>query len=139
MTMKRKILLSMENRFGNCETKELYCIPIMLDPRFKNKIFANLPAMGFAHELLTSKSEEMLQANQTDCKDEITPSAPKQVRKDDEMMKVHEHDRESNDYDEHSTCQKMVNTYLSEVTTPQYSNHCITGKIKRLHGLCLHT
>ena len=35
----------------------------MLDPRFKNKVFANQPAMGFAQELLTSKSEEMLQAN----------------------------------------------------------------------------
>ena len=83
MAMKRKILLSMENRFGNCETQELYCTSTMLDPRFKNKVFANQPAMGFVQELLTYKCEEMLQANQADCIAETTPSAPKRARKDD--------------------------------------------------------
>ena len=81
MAMKRKMLLSIENRFGNCETQELYCISTMLDPQFKNKVFANQPAMGFAQELLTSKCEEMLQANQADCIAETTPSAPKQARR----------------------------------------------------------
>ena len=70
------MLLSMENRFGNCETQELDCISTMLDPRFKNKVFAIQPAMGFAQELLTSKCKEMLQANQADCIAETTPSAP---------------------------------------------------------------
>lgn len=45
MLMKRKMLSSMENRFGNCETQEIYCLSTILDPRFKNKAFSNLAAM----------------------------------------------------------------------------------------------
>ena len=128
MAMKRKMLSSMENCFGNCETQEIYCLSILLDPRFKNKVFANQPAMGFAQELLTSKCEEMLRANQADHITEATPSAPKRARKDDTdsvlwaqvdvMLKVHEHDREPSENNEHSICQKVVNTYLSEVNAP---------------------
>ena len=128
MAMKRKMLSSMENRIGNCEIQEIYCLLTMLDPQFKNKVFANQPAMGFAQELLTSKCEKMLRANQADHITEATPSAPKRARKDDtdsvlwaqvdEMLKVHEHDRGSSENDEHSICQKMVSMYLSEVNAP---------------------
>ena len=48
------------------------------------------------------------------------------------MMKVHEHDRESNENDEHSICQKMVNTYLSEVSAPRHSNPLHYWKEKKV-------
>ena len=48
------------------------------------------------------------------------------------MMKAHEHDRESNENDEHSICQKMVNTYLSEVNAPRHSNPLHYWKEKKV-------
>ena len=48
------------------------------------------------------------------------------------MMKVHEHDREYNENDKHSICQKMVNTYLSEVSAPRHSNPLHYWKEKKV-------
>ena len=55
MAMKRKILLSMQTRFGSCEGQDIYCLSTILDPRFKNRVFSSQAAMRHAQEKLILK------------------------------------------------------------------------------------
>ena len=128
MSMKRKMLLSMQNRFANCETEDLYCLSTLLDPKFKNRVFSSQSSMISSKERLISRCEDYLGSSQSVACEPDTSSAPKRPRKDDsasvlwaqvdEMMKVHDGERD----DDYIVVQKMVNAYLSETNAPRHSN-----------------
>ena len=80
--MKRKMLLSMQNRFASCETEDLYCLSTLLDPRFKNRAFSSQASMISSKEMLISRCEEYLEANQSEAFELDISSAPKRPRND---------------------------------------------------------
>ena len=135
--MKRKMLLSMQNRFASCETEDLYCLSTLLDPRFKNRAFSSQASMISSKEMLISRCEEYLEANQSEAFEPDTSSAPKRPRNDDsasvlwaqvdEMMKVHDLEPD----DDYIVSQKMVNAYLSESNAPRHSNPLLYWKEKQ--------
>ena len=137
MSMKRKMLLSMQNRFASCETEDLYCLSTLLDPRFKNRVFSSQSSMISSKERLISRCEDYLGSSQSVACEPDTSSVPKRPRKDDsasvlwaqvdEMMKVHDGEPD----DDYIVVQKMVNAYLSETNAPQHSNPLLYWKEKQ--------
>lgn len=65
MSMKYKMLLSMQNRFASCETEDLYCLSTLLDPRFKNRVFSSQSNMISSKERLISRCEDYLGSSQS--------------------------------------------------------------------------
>jgi len=134
MSMKRKMLLSMQSRFARCETEDLYCLSTLLDPRFKNRVFSSQSRMISSKEMLISRCEDYLEFNQSEID---SSSAPKRPRKDDsvsvlwaqvdEMVKVHDAEPDDN----YKVSQKMVNAYLSEANAPRHSNPLLYWKEKQ--------
>ena len=100
MSMKHKMLLSMQNRFASCETEDLYCLSTLLDPRFKNRVFSSQSNMISSKERLISRCEDYFGSSQSVACEPDTSSAPKRSQKNDsasvlwaqvdEMMKVHD-------------------------------------------------
>ena len=83
MSIKCKMLLSMQTCFGSCETEDLYCLSTLLDPRFKNRVFSCQSNMISSKEMLISRCEDYLESNQSEASKPDTCSAPKRPRNDD--------------------------------------------------------
>ena len=77
MTMKRKMLLSMQSYFASCETEDLYCLSTLLDPRFKDRVFSSQSRMVSSKEMLMSTGEEYLESNQSEANPSSLESAAK--------------------------------------------------------------
>jgi len=54
-TMKRKMLLSLNNRYATMETNKLYALHMLLDPQFKIRVFLLSSAVIQARQCLTEE------------------------------------------------------------------------------------
>ena len=54
-TMKRKMLLSLNNRYATIETNKFYALPTLLDPRFKVWVFSSTSSVIQARQCLTAE------------------------------------------------------------------------------------
>ena len=53
--MKRKMLLSLNNRYATMETNKLYALPTLLDPRFKIQVLSSSQSVIQARQCLTEE------------------------------------------------------------------------------------
>ena len=69
-TMKHQMVQSLKSRFAGIEDNKLLCLATLLDPRFKDKFFANNIVRASAQDML----EEELQADLAQMPDNISTS-----------------------------------------------------------------
>jgi len=131
MAMKRKMLLSMQTRFGSCEGQDIYYLSTILDPRFKNRVFSSQAEMRRSQERLIIKCEETIQVNTAESSPRSQDIPSKRARTNqrsdagsilwatvDDIIK--EYDSEPDD--DYTACEKMVHSYLGEPNADRHSN-----------------
>ena len=79
MSMKRKMSLSIADRFADIERHEFYSLSTLLDPRFKDEVFSSHAAVVHSREQLLVKCEEIISSS-SDVQEVTSQTKKKQKR-----------------------------------------------------------
>ena len=130
MSMKRKMSLSIADRFTDIERHEFYSLSTLLDPRFKDKVFSSHAAVIHSREQLLAKCEEIISSSKE--VQEVTSQAKKHRKEQeegsmlwaqvDEIMKSCLTTSSTALQGETSEISTMVDAYLAEPLLSRHAN-----------------
>lgn len=142
-TMKRKMLLSLNNRYATMELNKLYALPTLLDPRFKIRVFSSSSAVIQARQCLT---EEFISCQSTIAEVAVlndNPPAAKRQHKEssqeqsslwssfDSMIQTGD-ETDAALSESLCTAEVQIETYLKELNQPRHSNPIVYWQEKKI-------
>ncbi|XP_036003030.1 zinc finger BED domain-containing protein 4-like [Fundulus heteroclitus] len=127
-TMKRTLLEAVERRFSHVESDPLYSVASLVDPRYKDRYFADPNSLGPAKDALIREVEKMeeLKKASSDVPEEQQSSKKPRLSTDTSLGSVFEEILQESEQERRSVTSSsvlvQVQTYLTEQTIVRSAN-----------------